>query len=394
MKISTMRFIDRFAGIPLCWISGILRRFRHARDLRPETVLAIKFFGLGSILLTAPTLHLLKRKFPDVKIIYLSFSRNSEVIDQISFIDERWIINTDSALSFFTSFLTVVRRLMDRRIDVVLDFEFFSKFSTFIGALARPEMQIGFSLPTRWRHWNLSHAVVLTNDCHVTRSFAAMLTPLGIHEEETPVPRLRPSSLKRNWRLPARVREWHSDIVCLNPNAGDTSLDRRWDASRYAEALGVLLHEYPLGLFCLIGSSHEREYVQNILNRVPHAADRIVNLAGETSLHDLIGLFSASRVLITNDSGPMHLAAAVGLPTVALFGPESPVFYGPLGNHAVNLYAHLPCSPCLSVYDAKVFRCPINAQCMKDITVESVVKATSELMQSTSQSKDAENALR
>jgi ADP-heptose:LPS heptosyltransferase len=394
MKISTMRFIDRFAGIPLCWISGIVRRFPHDRDVHPENVLAIKFFGLGSVLLTAPTLHLLKQRYPDVRIIYLSFSRNSEVIDQISFIDERWIISTDSAISFFTSFVTVVRRLMVRRIDVVLDFEFFSKFSTFIGALAHPGMQIGFSLPTRWRQWNLSHAVVLTNDRHVTRSFAAMLAPLGIHEEETPFPRLRPSSLTRTWRLPFRLRDWHSDIICLNPNAGDTSLDRRWDASRYAEALGDLLHEHSEALFCLIGSSHERGYVQNILNRVPHSAERIVNLAGETSLRDLIGLFSASRVLITNDSGPMHLAAAVGLPTIALFGPESPVFYGPLGNQTVNLYAHLPCSPCLNVYDAKVFRCPINAQCMKDVSVESVVKATRDLMRSTSQHSSEVNALR
>jgi ADP-heptose:LPS heptosyltransferase len=71
----------------------------------------------------------------------------------------------------------------------------------------------------------------------------------------------------------------------------------------------------------------------------------------------------------------MHIAAAIGLPTVAIFGPESPEFYGPLGNRSINLFASLPCSPCLNIYNAKVFRCPINAQCMKDISVEQVVDA-------------------
>jgi len=388
-----MRFIDRFAGIPLCWMSGIFRRFRHDGILLPHTVLAIKFFGIGSILLTAPSLHLLKRRFPDVKVIYLSFSRNREVIDQISFIDERWIIDTDSAIAFVVSFLRIVRRLLVRRIDVVLDFEFFSKFSTLIGALARPKMQIGFSLPTRWRRWNLSHPVVLNNGRHVTKSFASMLEPLGIHEQELPHPRISASSLSRNLRLPARVKEWSSDIICINPNAGDTSLDRRWDANRYAETLIALAVEYPDALFCLIGSQLEGGYVQSILNRVQVRNDRVVNLAGQTSLQDLADLFSASRLLITNDSGPMHVAAAVGLPTVALFGPESPAFYGPLGNHTVNLYAHLPCSPCLSVYDAKVFRCPIEAQCMDDITVEHVVNATRMVMQTGVTRISAEKAL-
>lgn len=382
MKISTMRFIDRYVGIPLCWITGILRRFSPDTVPQSGSVLVVKFFGLGSILLTSPVLLLLKNRLPEARVVYLSFSRNKEVLDQIPYVDEQWLIDSDSAASFLRSSLAVFRRLLVRRMDVVLDFEFFSKFSTFIGALARPRMQIGFALPTNWRRWNLSHPVTLASDRHVKESFIAMLAPLGIHEREIPCPRIaRLHAPGADVHLPTMVRTWHAEIICINPNAGETSLDRRWGAGRYGDTLRILLEEYPDALFCLIGSRHERDYVQRIVDRVRTGSERVVNLAGRTSLQDLLELFTRSRVLITNDSGPMHLAAAVGLSTVALFGPESPMFYGPLGNQTINLYAKLACSPCLNIYDAKVFRCPIGAKCMSDIPISRVVEATRTVMQ-------------
>ncbi|OGU27952.1 MAG: hypothetical protein A2X66_01345 [Ignavibacteria bacterium GWA2_54_16] len=383
MKISTMRLIDRFVGMPLCWIAGIFRRFPESQSPSIRSVLVIKFFGLGSVLLTSPALQALKHKFPDSKVIFLSFSRNKEILEEIPFIEERWIIDSDSMTSFVKSFLIVLRRLLFRRIDVVVDFEFFSKFSTLVGALARPRMQIGFALPTRWRRWNLSHSVVLAGDRHVTESFLAMLAPLGLKERALSLPRISSSrTADGTLELPVQVRLWRADVICINPNAGETSLDRRWEASRYRDVLEILLEDYRDVLFCLIGSAHERGYVQHILEQVRIGNERVVNLAGRTSIQGLIELFCRSRMLITNDSGPMHLAAAAGLPTVALFGPESPTFYGPLGNQSINLYVKLGCSPCLNLYDAKTFRCPIDAKCMKDIPVDWVVKATAMLMES------------
>jgi ADP-heptose:LPS heptosyltransferase len=142
----------------------------------------------------------------------------------------------------------------------------------------------------------------------------------------------------------------------------------------------ILRQEFPSASLCLIGSADEREYIDGIISLIGSPSDRIVNLGGSLKLKGLIALFSHSKLLITNDSGPMHLAAAVGLPTVALFGPESPLFYGPVGNRSINLYAGLPCSPCLNVYNAKVFQCPINVQCLKDISVDDVVAAAKTLL--------------
>ena len=271
--------------------------------------------------------------------------------------------------------------LLGSNIDVVLDLEFFSKFSTLVGALALPSMHIGFALPTRWRDWNLTHPIAFRTDQHVTMTFHDTLRPLGINR-----PRILYPSLKAPGSgLPEQILDGSPkvgmDIICINPNAGRTSLDRRWSRDRFAQTAAMLREETPTALLCFTGALGEREYVQSIIARIGGGPDRIVNLAGRLSLKELIALFSEASLLITNDSGPMHLAAAVNLPTVAIFGPESPEFYGPVGNSSINLYASLPCSPCLNVYNAKKFICPIQQQCLRSISVEKVVAAARILME-------------
>jgi ADP-heptose:LPS heptosyltransferase len=381
MKLPTMRFIDRYAGVPLCWVFGLFRRFPQQTAAAPRAVLAIKFFGMGSVLLTGTAIRLLKKKFPTTRIFYLTFRDNEEIAALLPFIDEVMCIETRSAAAFLTSFMGVVKCLRKQSIDVVLDFEFFSKFSTFVGALASPTIHIGFSLPTRWRRWNLSHAVRLDNDRHVSNTFVDMLSPLGVRGSSRMPSPPGERGVSITGESSADADSDSADIICVNPNAGETSLDRRWGASNYAEMLTQLHSRFPETTFCLIGSRGEREYVQAIADSVHPSGRRIINLAGLTTVRELITLFRRSRMLITNDSGPMHLAAALGLPTVALFGPESPVFYGPIGNQAINLYAHFRCSPCLNIYDAKVFRCPIGAACMDEIPVSRVIEAATSLMQ-------------
>jgi len=376
MRISLMRHIDRFLGLPLCWISGLVRMMFKRRVAEPvESILVIKFFGLGSILLATPTLRLLRIQFPEARVIFLTFSSNSELLEQIPMIDERWFIDPRTPGSFLKSFLVITSRLVATKIDVVLDLEFFSKFSTFIGAIARPGKHIGFALPTCWRSWNLTDSISLKNDRHVSKTFLCTVTPLGIDGSDLALPHIRVNKAATRSLPGLPAASPYEEIICIDANAGATSLDRRWSGDCFARTIDILQGDNPDALFCFIGSGEEREYVAGIFEKMKFRSNRIVNLAGQLTLNELMALFSRARLMITNDSGPMHIAAAVGLSTVALFGPESPEFYGPLGNKSINLFASLPCSPCLNMYNAKVFRCPINAKCMRDISVEQVVDA-------------------
>ena len=163
----------------------------------------------------------------------------------------------------------------------------------------------------------------------------------------------------------------------MNPNAGDMALERRWPAERVVELLRELARE-PVDV-ALTGAPGERTYVGSIV-AASGVAERLVDLSGKIGIPELIALFARARVVVSNDSGPLHLAAAAGADTVALFGPETPVLYGPLSaregqRHSVH-YRALACSPCMFVHDNKELSCWFaKAVCLTGIEPRDVLES-------------------
>ncbi len=384
MTTRLMRNVDRYAGIPLCLATGVLSmlvRSRITGDREPENILVAKFFGLGSVLLSTPFLAALRARFPSARIWYLSFDSNRELIARIPELAGAMTISTASPGAFVATTLTTLRRLRRLNVDLAFDLEFFSKFSTLLLALSGARSRVGFSLPTRWRRWNLTASVRLDRSLHVSAVFLRQLNAAGIHvAARPPLPALA-STERERISLGKKLRHLRYDgpIICVNVNAGETSLERRWDPERFAQVAMEVVRRHLAAHVCFTGNAAERPYVEEILERHPALRDHATNCAGLLSLGEFIALLERSRLLITNDSAPMHLAAAAGARTIALFGPESPRFYGPLRG-GTTIYKALPCSPCLNVYAAKVFVCPYQAQCMRDISVDEVLTAIEHLV--------------
>jgi len=147
-------------------------------------------------------------------------------------------------------------------------------------------------------------------------------------------------------------------LVAVNPSARWTT--KLWGHDRFAE----LIRRLPSARVVLTGSAAERESIDKI-------AQGRRNLAGQTDLFQLAELYRRCQVVIANDSGPMHLAAAVGTPVVAIFGPTDPALTGPYGGQHVVLRAGIPCSPCFK--DSCANNVPM--ECMKRVTVEQVLEA-------------------
>jgi ADP-heptose:LPS heptosyltransferase len=108
---------------------------------------------------------------------------------------------------------------------------------------------------------------------------------------------------------------------------------------------------------------------------------RAISMAGRTSLRQLLVLYSLADLLVSNDSGPVHFAALTPVPVVALFGPETPVLYGPLSRRARAVHSGLACSPCVNILNHRMSPCTDN-QCMKRIEVEQVLTAAREVLAS------------
>ena len=121
----------------------------------------------------------------------------------------------------------------------------------------------------------------------------------------------------------------------------------------------------PQVLIVLTGTPEERLAAETV--RLALDTPRVLNLAGRTTLPELIHLYNQASLLVTNDSGPAHFASLTRMPVLVLFGPETPAIYGPLGQNVEKIYLRLACSPCVSVYNQKRSPCGDN-RCLKLIT--------------------------
>ena len=161
--------------------------------------------------------------------------------------------------------------------------------------------------------------------------------------------------------------------ILVNINTGEMAPRRRWPLEHYRVVVERLMRRP--GVRCLLlggpGDRGQVDAFQASLSR----PGQVVNLAGRINLRELVALMEVSDLYLGNDSGPLHFAACVGLPVLALFGPESPQVYGPpVSPRNTVLYRAEPCGPCLNIYSDKHSPCQDNI-CMKRIPPEQVLKA-------------------
>jgi ADP-heptose:LPS heptosyltransferase len=168
-------------------------------------------------------------------------------------------------------------------------------------------------------------------------------------------------------------------LVVVNHDAGSLLPIRSWPVERFIALVQRLLAFDDTLVVVLMGIAESAASARFITDTVGDA--RCVDLVGRTrSLVDVIQLFHQADLLITNDSGPAHFASLTPIPSITLFGPESPVLYGPLGPRAVHLFAGLACSPCLSALNHRHSPCTDNV-CLQTIAVDEVFEHARRLLE-------------
>lgn len=226
--------------------------------------------------------------------------------------------------------------------------------------------------PERWGYATDGRSPLLTRSPGVPREVRgvsevyyhrAMLAGVGLCVSAAPDNHLAPPPAWRGKGVAKLGGE--GDWVGLNPGAAYGSA-KRWLPERYA-SLGDRLARRTGARIAILGGAAERPLAESIAAQMSAPA-RV--LSGETSLPELIGLIQALRLLITNDSGPMHLAAALGTPLVALFGPTDWTETAPVGTRHRLLREPVECAPC------KLRECPIDHRCMRLLGVDRVVEAS------------------
>lgn len=371
IQIVLAKKLDALVGYLL--VFGFPRRDRCSRSAPEEVkrILFIKFWGLGSIVLSEPALRFLKHRYPSARLDYLTFQQNRGLFDLIPAVDKVYTLPYLDPVRFVLFAVALIVRLRRERYDLVFDAEFFVNSSAILARLLRPGHLVGFgsSPGTKTR---LMDSIVRFSEEHTAGLFLK-LARMGSAGSLL----LRPSITVPDAVSPVNLPR---QFIAVNINAGPLAYERRWPVNHFLGLCSGLLERYPFHLV-LTGSSSEVRYVTRFEHSLSQP-DRVLNLAGRISLARLCRVLESALLLISNDSGPVHLASALDIPVVALYGPETPARYGPLSTRKLVFYRRLWCSPCMSLANSKTVDCINALACLRELSAEEVLQQTATFIES------------
>ena len=370
-KIDTAKFLDEYAGRALMALFAVFRFFSSRRNEKPTVmhrILFIKFWGIGSIILSEPALAWLKRNHPAAEIHYLTFEHNRPLFPLLPVVDRVVSLPFINMPVFLWKSVNLCFELRKERYDLIIDGEFFARYSVLLAYASGGKRIVGFAQDKSLKRYLLHEAIPFARDTHAATQFLRLVRAETTGQIHPPMPRLDLDHV--DIRTPADDLPQPPYIV-VNVNASPLAWERRWPKEYYIHLARALLHEFTYNLV-LIGEKSETAYVQSVQAALD-APDRVINTAGRLDLPQLALVIRKAALFISNDSGPIHLASALQIPVVGFYGPETPTRYGPLSSRQLIFYQDLWCSPCMSVDNAKTVNCINHQACMKMMTPDAVL---------------------
>ncbi|MGP7978299.1 MAG: lipopolysaccharide heptosyltransferase II [Desulfobaccales bacterium] len=336
--------------------------------------LIIKLSSLGDVLHALPTLESLRAAHPLARITWLVEAAYAPLLDKHPALDQVWVaprLRPGEILSGANPALLagLLRRLRTSRFDVVIDLQGLLKSAVWV-ALARSPRKLGYDRTRELSYLALNERLApFDPEAHAIYRYLHLARHLGAPADP---PRLRlglGAGTAVSHLLPEGFAEGRRPLVVLHPGARWPS--KQWPAAAWARLGDRLGSDRGLGLrVAITGSAADGGLAAEILQRLEGPA---LNLAGRTSLAELAALLRQAALLVTPDTGAMHLAAALGTRVVALFGPTAPWRTGPYGDGHAVLRLGLDCSPCFKR------RCPA-PRCLTDLPPETVLAACEKIL--------------
>lgn len=393
-SVNAIRWIDRWIGIPVCFVLTGVRRLtelgKRPHVPRLRAILFVKLAEQGSTVLACAAIRRAVDLVGRNNVYFLVFEENRFILDVMALLPRENVlaIRHDNLFTAARDTVRAIRSLHKRRINAVIDCEFFARFSAAISFLTGSDYRVGFHSTGGegpYRGNLMTHRLRYNPYLHTAETFRLMvealtfaptdLTPLDMKPAlaEDPPPIFEPTraevvEAQALLRKAARV-ETPLSLILLNPNCSDLLPLRRWPTKSYVELARRLTARYPRLHVALTGQPSEAENAAALVQEI--ASERCFSLAGRTTLRELLVIFGLADVLVTNDSGPAHFAALTPIDVVTLFGPETPELYRARTPRSHVFWEGLACSPCVSALNQKQSFCQNNL-CMQRIEVDAV----------------------
>lgn len=374
-KRALLRLADPMLGVAFYVFQALTFAWRRRARLpeRPNRLLVVRLDTIGDVLLSEPAIAALKRRFPEAAIDLVCGKAGQAVLDGNPHVHEfvrydapwhaAWRGQRVDWLARARSLLDVLRTLRQRRYDAVLELRGDIRDIAF-AALTGAPVRVGNS--ARGGRYLLTHDVPAHVDAHRVEWCLQLAAVLGA--DATPAPpalQLTAEARAAAAELLADGQPW----AVLHLGAGFES--KLLPARTFGEiADGLAARGYRIAV---VGGREDERLVRQL---VEHTAAEVLVLAGQLSLVESAAVIERSKLFVGNDSGPMHLAASVGTPIVAFFGPSEPWRYHPWGAPYRIVELDLPCRPCDHVHCVQA-----EYLCMTRITAAQALAAAAELEQ-------------
>ena len=368
IDVKILRRFDRYVlGAVTLVLGPVVKLLSSGGDPLPiRKVLLIKLWAIGDSVLSLPLIRAIRDRYPDSEIDVLCHASNRAVFD-----------NTDGAVSNVVEigFRNVLP--LFRKYDICFDTDPYLNLSAILSAYCA-RRRVGFRNRLRWLYYH--HTVDTGLNRHAVGKYLEMATFFGITGRNRLVPlggsnRSREAAerlLRENGITPEGAPVGFCAAV------GNSVKARQWPRERFLELAKRILDDGTAGMVVLFGTGEDRELNGFIRDGNPG----IVDLSGKATLEETFFLIRSMKAFVSNDTGPMHIAAAQGVPTLGLFGPSCPELWAPHGegnrhiSHGREVCEYCPCNV---PHHGLVPECYLTGErkdiCIRTVTVEEVYGA-------------------
>lgn len=362
-----LKQVDICIGPGIASCVRLLFPTKRNRTVKNDAFLFIRPGGIGDAVLLVPAVSALKRVFPKAIIDILAEKRNSAIFSMCPSVNR--VYHYENLSELFAAICG--------HYDGVIDTEQWHRLSAVAARLTRAPMLIGFA--TNEREKIFTHKIPYSQDDHEIDSFNRLIKPLiGDATAAVKPPFLTVPDAAQE-KTDSILRPLQSRrFVAIFP--GGSIRERQWGSVRF-HAVARMLITRGYGI-AVVGDRKDIESGREIVSGLANALD----ICGKATLLETAAVLKNASLLITGDSGIMHIAYGLGTSTVSLFGPGIEMKWAPRGENHIVINKHLPCSPCTKF--GYTPRCKRNAECMKLITPEEVFEKVMELLEGKTHAAD------
>jgi len=322
-----------------------------------KNILIIKPSALGDIVHSLPFLAVIKKKFPNAKIDWVVAFGLHKFLEGHPMINRLWIIKKDQwkkpgNLNHTLKEINELKKgLKASEYDVSIDLSGLLR-SGIITWFSKAGIKLGFKESDEGSSLFYTHKIHGSMNIHAIDRYLEIAKFMGCSIDKIDYP-FAPYD-----PCPSILKELPEDFVVMSPSAGKPA--NRWQAKKFGRLAAKLL--LPTVVIASLGEAKIAREV------VAHSNGKAISVAGMTGLKELVALIGRASFFVCNDTGPMHIAAALNVPAFAIFGPANPLRTGPYGTIHTVIQRKMDCAPCYAKQPCSHFRC------MNELSVEDVFK--------------------